>query len=144
MLESSRSKRVPLRRLAVARVARGLLCEPTPCCVHFARLHGTALVGSFRGVAWPSYEEQMRVLRSSLFAAAGFAPCFALHEIDPQNYTQQQQNGFRLDICSSHPANRSLVQQRFALLWGRGACGVYNCKSKKKAKMCDLRCSIKN
>mgnify|MGYP003325520602 CR=1 FL=1 len=27
-----------------------------------------------------------------------------------------------------------MVQQRFALLWGRGACGVYNCKSKKKSK----------
>ena len=37
-------------------------------------------------------------------------------------------NGFRPGICGSHPANRSLVQQRFALLWGRGACGVYNCK----------------
>ena len=33
----------------------------------------------------------------------------------------------------THPANRSLVQQRFALLWGRGACGLYNCKMKKKS-----------
>ena len=34
-------------------------------------------------------------------------------------------------ISSSHPANRSLVQQRFALLWGRGVYGLYNFKSKK-------------
>ena len=26
---------------------------------------------------------------------------------------------------------RSLVQQRFALLWGRGVYGLYNCKCKK-------------
>jgi hypothetical protein len=41
---------------------------------------------------------------------------------------------FRPDICGSHPANRSLVQQRFALLWGRGACGVSNCKMQKKMR----------
>jgi len=46
--------------------------------------------------------------------------------------SQAAATGFRPDICGSHPANRSLVQQRFALLWGRGACGVSNCKMQKK------------
>ena len=34
-------------------------------------------------------------------------------------------------ICSSNPATRSVVQQRFALLWGRGAYDLYNSKIKK-------------
>ena len=35
-------------------------------------------------------------------------------------------------MCGSGPANHnhSLAQQRFALLWGLGARGVYNCKCK--------------
>ena len=33
---------------------------------------------------------------------------------------------------SAHPATRSVVQQRFALLWGRGAYDVYNAKMQTK------------
>ena len=35
-------------------------------------------------------------------------------------------------MCGSGPASCRVVQQRFALLWGLGARGVYNCKCKKK------------
>ena len=39
--------------------------------------------------------------------------------------------------CGSNPANRRLVQQRFALLRGPGACGLYNCnKQKKNCRVC--------
>ena len=31
----------------------------------------------------------------------------------------------------SGPGNRNLVEHRFALLRGRGACGIYNCKRAK-------------
>ena len=38
-------------------------------------------------------------------------------------------------ICSSHPATCSVVQQRFALLWGRGAYDVYNAKIQNADKI---------
>ena len=40
--------------------------------------------------------------------------------------------GRSVDICSSHPATQRVIQQRFALLWGRGKYGVYKCKNSKK------------
>ena len=50
--------------------------------------------------------------------------------------------GRSVDICSSHPATRRVVQQRFALLWGPGAYDIYNAKMQKIRRAAAVSVSI--